>query len=209
MPGHIALVGDSIFDNKAYVGREPDVVEHLRQLLPSAWRATLVARDGSTTSALEGQLLQVPRDASHIVISIGGNDALMNRDLLNTPVRSTSETLELFSGRLREFQRRYGSAIDATLALGKLTTVCTIYEGNLEPAEARIARVALMMFNDIILRAAFARRVPVIDLRLVCTKAVDYANPIEPSGSGGRKIARAIAFACGAVEAPGPVPVHV
>jgi GDSL-like Lipase/Acylhydrolase family len=208
MPGHIALLGDSVFDNKAYVGREPDVVEHLRQLLP-AWRATLVAMDGSTTADLERQLLRVPRDASHLVISIGGNDALMNSDLLNKAVRSTSETLKLFSGRLREFQRRYGSAIDGALELGKLTTVCTIYEGNLEPEEARIARVALMTFNDIILRAAFARRVPVIDLRFICTEAADYANPIEPSGSGGRKIAEAIAFACGAIKAPAPVPVHV
>ena len=32
-----------------------------------------------------------------------------------------------------------------------------------------------------------------IDLRLVCCEAADYANPIEPSGSGGRKIAKAIA----------------
>jgi hypothetical protein len=30
MSGHIALIGDSVFDNKAYVGRQPDVVEHLR-----------------------------------------------------------------------------------------------------------------------------------------------------------------------------------
>ena len=169
----------------------------------------MVAMDGSTTADLERQLLRVPGDASHLVISIGGNDALMDSDLLNTPVRSTSETLELFSRRLREFQRRYASAIDAALELGKLTTVCTIYEGNLGPEEARIARVALMTFNDIILRAAFARRVPVIDLRFFCTEPADYANPIEPSGPGGRKIAEAIAFACGAVKAPAFVPVHV
>jgi hypothetical protein len=209
MPGHIALLGDSVFDNAAYVGQEPDVVEHLRQLLPAPWRATLIARDGSTTTDLDRQLVRIPRDASHLVISIGGNDALMSRDLLNTPVRSSRETLALFSDRLRGFQRRYRSAIDQALELGKLTTACTIYEGDLEPDEARIARVALMTFNDIILRAAFARRIPVIDLRFICTEAADYANPIEPSGSGGRKIAEAIAFACGAVEAPAAVPVHV
>jgi hypothetical protein len=206
MPGHIALLGDSVFDNAAYVGGEPDVVEQLRQLLPAAWQATLIAVDGAATADLNRQLLRVPRDASHLVISIGGNDALMHRDLLNTPVQSSSETLGLFADRLREFHRRYRSAIDRALELGKLTIVCTIYEGNLEPEEARIAHVALMTFNDIILRTAFARRIPVIDLRFICTEAADYANPIEPSGSGGRKIAEAIAFACGAVKAPAPVP---
>jgi len=49
------------------------------------------------------------------------------------------------------------------------------------------------MFNDVILRAAFHWRLPVIDLRLICSEPSDYANPIEPSGSGGAKIARAIA----------------
>ncbi len=54
------------------------------------------------------------------------------------------------------------------------------------------------MFNDVILRVAFEHHLPVIDLRLVCNEPVDYANPIEPSGRGGRKIAGAIARAIGA-----------
>ena len=53
-------------------------------------------------------------------------------------------------------------------------------------------RAALALFNDHITRAAFARGVALVDLRLVCTDA-DYANPIEPSVVGGAKIARAIA----------------
>jgi hypothetical protein len=38
---------------------------------------------------------------------------------------------------------------------------------------------------------------PAIDLRLVCTEPADYANPIEPSGRGGLKIAGAIARSLG------------
>jgi hypothetical protein len=38
----------------------------------------------------------------------------------------------------------------------------------------------------------------VVDLRLVCGEPADYANPIEPSGRGGLKIARAVARAAGA-----------
>ena len=51
----------------------------------------------------------------------------------------------------------------------------------------------LMLFNDVILRVAFERGLPVIDLRLVCTEAADFAHEIEPSGSGGLKVAKAIA----------------
>ena len=190
---HVVLLGDSIFDNAAYTGREPDVIQHLRSILPSGWKASLLAVDGSITSDLSSQVREVPADASHLVVSIGGNDALMNSDLLELPVDSTAEALELFHRRVTAFESNYRPAIEEVLELGKPTTLCTIYNGNLpDPEHARHARVALMMFNDVILRTAFELRLPVIELRLVCNEPADYANPIEPSGRGGRKIAMAI-----------------
>jgi hypothetical protein len=49
------------------------------------------------------------------------------------------------------------------------------------------------VFNDTILHEAFARGLPVIDLRIMFDDDADYANDIEPSVRGGAKIARAIA----------------
>jgi GDSL-like lipase/acylhydrolase family protein len=203
MASHVALLGDSIFDNRSYTAGAPDVVTHLRDLLPAPWQATLCAVDGSTAADLADQLAEVPADASHVVISVGGNDALLNSDLLLTPVSSTAEALVLFGERLGRFEAAYRAAIDGALALRRDTTVCTIYNGNLEAREAPLARVALMMFNDVILRVAVERALRVIDLRLVCTEPADYANPIEPSGPGGRKIARAIARCLGAAAGEG------
>jgi hypothetical protein len=189
---HIALLGDSVFDNRAYTNGAPDVVTHLRSLLPDGWRASLVAIDGSTTADLEAQVSEVPPDATHIVISLGGNDALLNSDLLNLAVTSTAQTLEIFAARRRTFESAYRTAIDAAAALGRHTTVCTIYKGNLGGDEGRLAPVALTIFNDVIFRTAFQRGISVIDLGLVCTEPADYANPIEPSDAGGRKIAEVI-----------------
>jgi hypothetical protein len=87
-------------------------------------------------------------------------------------------------------------------SLRPLTTLCTIYNGDLPADRGRRARVALMMFNDVILRTALRFSLDVIELRLVCTEHSDYANPIEPSGSGGQKIADAIARALGAAGHP-------
>ena len=70
----------------------------------------------------------------------------------------------------------------------------------LDPGEAAPARTGLALFNDAILRAAFDARAAVIELRSLCTAPEDYANPIEPSGAGGRKIAAAVTRAVGAVE---------
>jgi hypothetical protein len=75
-------------------------------------------------------------------------------------------------------------------------------------AVTRAARVALTPFNDAILRFAFECGLTAIDLRLVSSNTADYANPIEPSGRGGLKTARAIVHAVGARAGPPPATVH-
>ncbi|MCP3998341.1 MAG: SGNH/GDSL hydrolase family protein, partial [bacterium] len=82
MPSHIALLGDSVFDNAAYTGHEPDVLSHLRAMLPASWQGSLLAVDGATTADLALQLAEVTPGVSHLVISLGGNDALLSSDLL-------------------------------------------------------------------------------------------------------------------------------
>jgi len=197
VPEHVVLVGDSVFDNAAYTGPHPSVIQHLRALLPAGWQATLCAVDGATTGGIDQQLRRLPGGATQIVVSIGGNDALRNVDLLSLRVASSAEALSTFATRLTTFEQSYLDAVSAVVRTGLPTTVCTIYNGNLPVDEARIARVALMIFNDTICRVAFALGVDVIDLRAVCSQPADYANPIEPSGEGGRKIAQAIVEACG------------
>jgi hypothetical protein len=199
---HIVLLGDSIFDNAAYTRGEPDVVSHLRQVLPASWRATLAAVDGASVRDLAAQARRVPSGATHLAVSIGGNDALANSDLLRTQVVSTAEALNLFAERLAVFEEAYRAAIARVVELKRDTMLCTIYNGNLAGSEARIARVALTTFNDVILRVGLDYGLTILELRTICMDPADYANPIEPSGRGGLKIARAIAQGCGAVAGP-------
>ena len=195
---HIALVGDSIFANAAYTGREPDVESHLRALLPTTATATFCAVDGATVSDIAVQLQTVPHTATHLVVSIGGNDALHHLDLLDLRVSSSFEALTEFSRRIEMFERAYRDAVALLVQLERPTTLCTIYNGRLEPAIAGAAALGLALFNDVILRTAVENRLDAIELRLVCNEPSDYANPIEPSGRGGLKIARAIVRATGA-----------
>ena len=96
MPFHVALLGDSIFDNRSYTRGDPDVITHLRGLLPPHWRASLLPVDGSVSDELAEQLPGVASEVTHLVISVGGNDALMYSDLLNRPVSSTHERSRCF-----------------------------------------------------------------------------------------------------------------
>src|SRR6186997_2391016 len=138
--GHVALVGDSIFDNAAYTRGEPDVIGHLRPLLSDGWQATLIAVDGAVTTDVFRQLTRLPESATHIVMSVGGNDALMNSDLLDTSCRSSADMLRLFSQRLEPFESAYRRVLDAVTSTGRRAVVCTIYNGALEPEQARLAR---------------------------------------------------------------------
>jgi len=200
--GHVALLGDSILDNGAYTSGGPDVISQLRSLLPRSWRASLLAVDGSMIADLADQLLRLPPDVSHLVIAIGGNDVLASMELMGSPAKSVAEALLKVGERAGRFERAYRTMIDRVRRLGRSTTVCTIYNGNLSPDEAAVARVGLTAFNDVILRVAFESRFQVIDLRLVCTEPADYANPIEPSSTGGEKIARGIIASLGIREDP-------
>lgn len=208
MNGHIALLGDSILDNGAYTSGGPDVVSQLTGMLPSGWRASLLAVDGAMMGDIAHQLFRLPADATHVVVSVGGNDVLQYLEVLRLRVKSAAEAL-LSLGKLAQgFERGYRAAIDGVRQLGLPTTICTIYNGNLSGEEGAAARAALMAFNDVILRVAFESQLSVIDLRLVCTEPADYANPIEPSSRGGEKIARAIIRALG-LAAPGGDPSKI
>jgi len=193
MPGHIVLLGDSIFDNASYVPGGISVIEHLRQKLPRDSRATLAAVDGARIVDVYDQLKRLPDDATHLVVSIGGNDALwLARDILSRPVGIVKQALEVVDSEIAEFQAKYERLIRQLVTYQRPLTLCTIYDHVpiLGPAE----RTGLRCFNDAITRTAYAHRLALIDLRVLCTEPDDYSSlsPIEPSTRGGEKIAKAI-----------------
>lgn len=196
--GHVVLLGDSIFDNASYVRGGPDVVTHLRGVLPAGWKATLLAVDGAVTDGVASQLSGMPADATHVVISAGGNDALGASGLLEQPCHTVAEAVGRLASLRVSFRQRYErmlSQVASRCPAGAAILVASIYDSNHpEPCQSLIT-TGLCAFNDGITRAAFARRYGLIDLRVLCDRPEDYANPIEPSVEGGRKIAMAIAAA--------------
>ena len=193
---HIVLLGDSIFDNASYVPGGPSVIEHLRRGLPADEKATLLAVDGAVVSGVSEQLPSLPADATHLVISAGGNDALGYSGLIYRP---TAQILNELTQARRDFEREYREMLRAASSRGLPTVLCTVYEN--VPGLSPEAQAGLCLFNDVIIREAFRAGLTLIDLRLICTDAADYSSvsPIEPSAQGGRKIARAVQRA---VETP-------
>ena len=190
---HIALLGDSIFDNAVYVNDGPDVAGHLNSMLPPDWKATLLAVDGSVTTDVVAQISRIPESATHWIVSAGGNDGLSRADVLQQPAASVAAALEKLAAIRAEFREKYIRMLRALLKCQKPLAVCTVYDPNFpDSLTQRLTTTALNLFNDCILREAITYGLPVLDLRLICTEPEDYANEIEPGASGGRKIAAGI-----------------
>jgi hypothetical protein len=189
---HIVLLGDSIFDNAVYVPDRPPVIEQVRRGLRPGWKATLLAIDGHTVEDVATQLPRVPTDATHLVLSVGGNGALAASAVLREPAVTVGDALAVLAEALAEFREAYTGMLQRVLALRKPISLCTIYDAI--PVLGGAERVALAGFNDVIARAAVPAGIPLIDLRVICNHADDYSplSPIEPSVTGGAKIAEAI-----------------
>ncbi len=190
---HVVLLGDSILDNGAYVSGGSPVIEQLQSRLPREWKATLLARDGAIATTVLNQLQRMPADTSHLVLSAGGNDALESSSMLNSPESiSGLSMLKALTEAQQQFQQCYSELIRTIQRLRIPAVGCTIYEAvpGLQPVE----RMALSLFNDIIVRELHAARFAILDLRAICTDKRDYSSvsPIEPSEIGGSKIARQI-----------------
>jgi len=190
---HLVLLGDSTLDNGAYVRGGPAVIDQVRTHLPEGWRATLLAVDGSRIDGVHRQLQRLPDDASHLVLSVGGNDLLAEAGVLGEPASTVGRAVLMLADIRDRFGAAYFALLKEFVATGLPTLVCTVYEPRF-PDEAlrRSTAAALSLFDDLIVRAAQGAGLPVLELRAVCSDDADFANPIEPSSAGGDKFARAL-----------------
>jgi hypothetical protein len=123
----VVLLGDSIFDNAAYVAGGPDVQMQLQECLPHDWRVMLLAVDGHRTLDVAGQLQHLPADTSQLVLSVGGNDALDHLEFLTQAAQSVAEVLEQLASIGEAFERVYHDMVRLILQHRLPTTLCTIY----------------------------------------------------------------------------------
>jgi hypothetical protein len=190
---HLILLGDSIFDNSLYVPGGPALVEQVRRSVPPDCRVTLLAVDGHTTGGTLEQLKRLPGDATHLIVSVGGNDGLQESSVLGQSAITVSHALVHIHALRERFRENYRKVLEALVAAAHPAAVCTVYNAIPGLPEAELA--ALGMINEVILFEAFRARLPVLDLRLICNEAADYSeiSAIEPSTRGGLKIARVIA----------------
>jgi hypothetical protein len=191
---HVFMIGDSVFDNAAYVrSREPDVARQVATLLTNSNGVSSTARDGAVVADVRRQIANLPKHATHIVVSAGGNDALQASHVLDEPVSSMLDALAKLTNIAEAFRSGYAGLLDDVACAHLPVAVCTIYDPRFpDPRLRKGGATALSVINEAITREAFARGFAVLDLRIICNDEADFANPIEPSAIGGAKISSAI-----------------
>ena len=162
------------------------------------------------SDVLDRQIQLIPEEATHIALSIGGNDLLRLSDNLGDKVGTRFQENLIFLSKLKQkFAEKFRRVIHNINSLGIPFTVCTIYYAGsiVETGEKRIDLGDQLGFagTDIVVDAFDAAITQVsqkaencreiIDLRLLFDDTNCYANPIEPSRIGGEKISdRLIGF---------------
>lgn len=189
---HIYLIGDSIIDNAPYVKQGHTVTDYLTHKTIDLANVTKLALDGDITTGAINQLSKVSSKCDHLIISVGGNDALQSAHHLYACVNNIAEGLEHLAAVLKEFKSNYNKVLQKALSVCPNITIATIY--NNVPGLGIAEKTALALFNETILELAIMHAVKIIDLRVICNQESDYSvtSPIEPSETGGDKISQAI-----------------
>lgn len=193
---NITLIGDSIFDNALYVDKGKALIDHLKKIATANndYIFNLQAIDGATVeTTLQTQIPKLTPAADTLLLSCGGNNALMLQPFLLNDCDNIEEALSLLHPLLLDFRRKYHALIKAALASqAKRLIVCTIYDA--VPEISKGDKIALSLFNDAIYRSAQHFNIEIIELRQLLTKEEDFSglSPIEPSAIGGQKLAMEI-----------------
>ena len=159
--------------------------EHLEA--NSDFNYEMIADGDTTKEVIDNQLEKIRANTSHIVLSIGGNDLLQKLYIMTNQTSGMVQALEIASKTVEEIKLGM-KKFWYTKTLNR-PVICTIYEGDLQsdPDLAVIeeaAKVLLSMMNDSIHFLGKKYDLEVLEFEIFLLK-YDYANPIEPSHSGG------------------------
>ena len=198
MTKQLTLLGDSVIDNNPYVhGKDKPVTSHLMEMLPD-WSIDKRAIDGSLIDDVINFQTERLNKSAPIVLSAGGNNLLKSSDIIQDQTEMTfNQAMLILKPITDSFKRDYELLLNH---LNNPSLCFTIYNpafnhydetGFMSPYQ-EACEVTVNIFNDIIQRQVKKKGFDILELRELFTEKNDYANSIEPSHQGGRKIASSV-----------------
>lgn len=197
----VALLGDSVFDNRRYVNFDHEDVEHV--LKESGVDCELYAIDGSLISGVKSQLDEIKKDLeniSHIFLSVGGNNGIEALRLIFMNLN----TDEFFKSFQKQLDNLYSEIYGITNERKIPVHILNVYYPCFDFAGYRmLAEINHPQYRDTIIRSAdklngiikdTAGRYSfgLIDINSEFNEQKFYANEIEPSYEGSKLLTKLI-----------------
>jgi lysophospholipase L1-like esterase len=178
----MVLLGDSVLKNESYVQSGLSVSEYLKSKVPSTYSYAL---NDSTIVDVYHQLGQIPLDYNHpnccIFFSVGGNDILSNHV---ENIESLRPIFIAYTKLIRSIKTRMDKS--------KLFLVNIYYPSSLKYSQyTPILAEWNKMIDDYAYNSA-NNIAGVVRLNEILKEKSDFTHEIEPSESGGLKVAEAI-----------------
>jgi hypothetical protein len=182
---HVVLCGDSSLNNSDAIPTKDKEVELTidgeltRMTMESNTFIKVLATSGHCMKDFsQTQLPQIPGIATHVFISVGGNDALARAKALFTEPDKISLLWAFMGWLFYSFGYEYADTMNKVRAL-KLKAkifVCTLYSPSLKKTpwwKRVLCRIALFQINRVIRKIAFQFEFEVVDLATVVDDEVD------------------------------------
>ena len=166
---NIVLLGDSILNNSNYVSKGHSVPE----LLSDKCHLTNLAQDGATINDCYHQIQTIPQvpPSATFILSAGGNDLI------------ASHSTVAFNSWIRCIQ-----AIKQKFPLANIA-VLTLYQPTNSKYRTKRYTDLIHKWNHLILTNSSQYHYKVLRADLALTEPSDFVYDIEPSVTGGKKIA--------------------
>ena len=175
----ILLLGDSILDNSYYVSPGKSVYDYIKRNVPKSTVIKNLARDGAIISEVEtSQLYGIPitynKPTTALVLSVGGNDFLSGNaiDLVKPQYKELLQHVRSQFNKAKIYLVNLYRPLDPSLQL--YGTIISMWNSFLEQLVKENLADAIVPISNVIL------------------EPTDLVHKIEPSNTGGEKIAKTI-----------------
>jgi hypothetical protein len=180
------LLGDSILKNNSYVKNGKSIEDILNEKTNDNTKC--YAKDDSTIVDVYSQLDSIPsdlnKDSTTIFLSVGGNDILNNYADKEVSVKDTKVLDPIFNA-----YKKLIKSIQTKMNDSKLVLLDIYYPTNIKLAQYK---PVLEEWNKLISDFASTNSLQVINISSILIESTDFTLNIEPSETGGEKIANNI-----------------
>lgn len=93
----------------------------------NGWRVTLCAVDSSMTVDVDKRVAMLPPDATHLVLSVGGNDGIDASNVFMESAANMAAAINRLAEIREIFARNYEEMLRYVLSKHLPTVLCTVY----------------------------------------------------------------------------------